>query len=472
MLPRSIYMIRYIRLIRKRIIHRVRVGRVASSDNAVPSTGLDETSMPRSLSPLLLRTDIAKAGGECFLDVNRRGKIRSECELEADLYHAGRPGTDHRVARSNVGCIASASECAGTARVISQQAQVRGAVGVCVDGVVERVEHFESEFGGVSIMKLEVLEDGQVHILEARIPEDIPAHGAIRSKCRRNHHRVSSYVATTGVQRVHVGGGRQTLGPEGGGGPGVTGAGTSVAVGLPGASGGLRALSLAGTRAEHDGLRTRLEVTGISNEVPAVREVGQRVSSGAEGMSLVEHQPGHCALQGDDRIELPTFQYLAKAILGGKVVSDRRGETVPNIKVAAAVLRGSLQTVLRRYFIQIQGTRVETMTIGVTNQEIQTMRRPLGHSDLQAVVVGDPEVIQPVDDLQIGEFGAIGTDAVPAGVGSALVDIGWREQVTAQIADVLNVHREIRVELPLDAEVVIDRVGNPQIRIHCKEAAR
>ena len=52
-----------------------------------------------------------------------------------------------------------------------------------------------AEFGSEPLPELEVLEYGEVQVLEARIPEDVPAHGAKSSELGRNQNRVAIYEA-------------------------------------------------------------------------------------------------------------------------------------------------------------------------------------------------------------------------------------------------------------------------------------
>ena len=61
--------------------------------------------------------------------------------------------------------------------------------------MIEQVEELGPELRAVLFLKLERLENREIHILEARIAEDVPAHGAEGSGLGRNHHRLAGHVA-------------------------------------------------------------------------------------------------------------------------------------------------------------------------------------------------------------------------------------------------------------------------------------
>src|SRR5579863_5610545 len=162
----------------------------------------------------------------------------------------------------------------------------------------------------------------------------------------------------------------------------------------------------------------RLEVGGVPEEIPAIGEV----SAPAEIVLAVVHGPRLAALKVHDGVDLPAFQQLAKAFFPGKGVTGRESEAVPDVEVAAGVLGRRIIGVLREGSETAYGTVVQAMTVSVTGGEIQPVRQPLGQGGLQAVEVGISVVRLPVDKLQIGEFGAVGTDAVAVRIGSALID--------------------------------------------------
>src|SRR4029077_19916872 len=122
-----------------------------------------------------------------------------------------------------------------------------------------------------------------------------------------------------------------------------------------------------------------------------------------------KHEPRLGGLKGHDGVELPAFQQLSIACLPGNSVSGRNREAVPDVEVAAGVLRASILGILWGDRLEVQGTVVEAMTVRVTCGEFQPVRSPLGQRRLQAVVVGTVEVIYEVNDSQVGKFAGIRT---------------------------------------------------------------
>jgi len=61
--------------------------------------------------------------------------------------------------------------------------------------VIEQVEELDPELGAVPFLELEGLEYREIHVLEARVAEDVPAHRAKGSGLGRNHHRLAGHVA-------------------------------------------------------------------------------------------------------------------------------------------------------------------------------------------------------------------------------------------------------------------------------------
>ena len=99
-----------------------------------------------------------------------------EAELQAELHHAGASRTDERIAVCYVGCGAPAAERCGYRRVTPSVIANHSAVRIGDDGVIKHVKHLEPELGAESLLEREVLEYGEIPILEARVAEDIPAH--------------------------------------------------------------------------------------------------------------------------------------------------------------------------------------------------------------------------------------------------------------------------------------------------------
>src|SRR5262249_715710 len=172
--------------------------------------------------------------------------------------------------------------------------------------MIEHVEELGAELRAVPLRELEGLEYGEIHVLEARIAEDIPAHDAEGSGLGRNHHRsaVRGHVAAAGRQRREIGrlcpallrqcrgqvrrdAGNLRL-------PRATDAGetlrdvsdfTEVAVRNPTPAAGL-------------------EVAGVSIEIPAVG----KFSGPAEIVTRVVNIPGLGSLKIHDGVELPPLQ--------------------------------------------------------------------------------------------------------------------------------------------------------------------
>jgi len=77
--------------------------------------------------------------------------------------------------------------------------------------MIEDVKELDPELGVVSLLEREVLEHGEIDVLEARVAEDVPAHCAEGSSLGRNQYRFAGYVAAALSQRLGVGGHRNAL---------------------------------------------------------------------------------------------------------------------------------------------------------------------------------------------------------------------------------------------------------------------
>src|SRR2546422_10474124 len=167
--------------------------------------------------------------------------------------------------------------------------------------MIEPVKELDAELGVVSLLELELLEHGEIHVLEARVPEDVPAHRAKGSSLGRNHHRFALHEAATGFERsagAWVGSDRLTLRPHRGG----SGGGKE---GLDGRDAtGYTATRRATVSAVWEGTRAGPEVVGVAVEVPAIGEV----PAPAEIVPQVVAEPRLGALKADDRVELPALQ--------------------------------------------------------------------------------------------------------------------------------------------------------------------
>ena len=79
---------------------------------------------------------------------------------------------------------------------------------------------------------------------------------------------------------------------------------------------------------------------------------------------------------------------MAIALDSRNVVRGRQSEALPDVEVAAAILRACIVAVLGEQSKTIQRAIVEAVSESVTGRERQPVRSPLGHSNLQAVEVG------------------------------------------------------------------------------------
>ncbi len=137
-----------------------------------------------------------------------------EHELQPELHHAAASRPDERIAGRDIGRATAAAESAAVTRVIACVAVGRCAVGIGEIGFIEQVKDLDAELGAEPLPPLEVLEYGEVQVLEARIPEDVPAHGAKSPIQGRSQHRVTLHVAAADGQRRGVGGDRRALRPQ------------------------------------------------------------------------------------------------------------------------------------------------------------------------------------------------------------------------------------------------------------------
>ncbi len=123
-------------------------------------------------------------------------------QLQPQLNVAAGSRTDERIAGRDVGCGASAAENArGPHVILCTRATIvsRCAVRIRDEGVIEQIKELDAELGVVPFLEREIFEYGEIHVLEARVPEDVPAHGAIGSPLGRNHNRFTGHVAATVV---------------------------------------------------------------------------------------------------------------------------------------------------------------------------------------------------------------------------------------------------------------------------------
>src|SRR5438128_1325567 len=93
----------------------------------------------------------------------------SECELQAELHDAAASRTNQRVAGRYVGRRASAAEAGRSRGVIAATPAIRRAVRIGDEGVIEDVKELNAELGAKPFLVLEVLEQGEIHVLVALV---------------------------------------------------------------------------------------------------------------------------------------------------------------------------------------------------------------------------------------------------------------------------------------------------------------
>src|SRR5882762_7323257 len=138
-------------------------------------------------------------------------RIGLEGELQPELHHATASRTDQRIGGRVVGRGAAAAKRAAGRRVIAETRAIRCAVWIGDIGVIENVKELHPELGAEPLLERETLEHGEIHVLEARVTEDVPAHGAKGSGRGRQHDRVADHEAATRRKRSGVGGDCLTL---------------------------------------------------------------------------------------------------------------------------------------------------------------------------------------------------------------------------------------------------------------------
>ena len=120
-----------------------------------------------------------------------------EQDLQPELHRAGVSRTDDRIAGCDIGRGAAAAERIGARGVAASGVAVHRAERVGDDGSIEDVEKLNPELSSEPLRKLEVLEYGEVHVLEARVAEDVPAHISEGSSPIRGQDRVAGYEAAS-----------------------------------------------------------------------------------------------------------------------------------------------------------------------------------------------------------------------------------------------------------------------------------
>src|SRR5262249_4369591 len=116
-----------------------------------------------------------------------------------------------------------------------------------------------------------------------------------------------------------------------------------------------------------------------------------------------------------------------------------------------------------------QRTSVEAMTVCITGEERNPMRKPLGQGRLKAVVVGIGAVRSLVDKVQVRKLGGVRTDARCE---IDLIDVTKEKQPFADICDIANLQRDIVGEGVLHSKVPARDVGHFEIRVYRHQVAR
>src|SRR5580692_3398880 len=72
--------------------------------------------------------------------------------------------------------------------------------------MVEQVEELDAELRAIPLLEREVLEHGEVHVLEATVAEGVSAHISEAASCWRSHGRlaIGGYEAAEGRKIAHA----------------------------------------------------------------------------------------------------------------------------------------------------------------------------------------------------------------------------------------------------------------------------
>ena len=125
-----------------------------------------------------------------------------EGEFQPELHHAAASRTDQRIGGRVVGRGAAAAKRAAGRWVIAEPRAIRRAVRIGNIGVIENVKELHTELGAEPLLEHETLEHGEIHVLEARVTEDVPAHVSEGSQRRGSQKRIARGVAATAEKRA------------------------------------------------------------------------------------------------------------------------------------------------------------------------------------------------------------------------------------------------------------------------------
>src|SRR5215468_10153628 len=172
--------------------------------------------------------------------------------------------------------------------------------------MIEQVEELGPELRAARLLELERLENREIHVLEAGIAEDIPAHRAEGSGLGRNHHRspVRGHVAAAYRQGLEVWRLCHALLRQCGGQVRREAGNLRLNRAVDAAKTLRNVGDITEVAVRNPTATTGLEVAGVSKEIPAVG----KFSGAAEIVTRVVNIPGLGSLKVQDGVELPTLQ--------------------------------------------------------------------------------------------------------------------------------------------------------------------
>src|ERR1700688_3306601 len=217
----------------------------------------------------------------------RQLEARLENKLQSQLDGAGTARAKHGVEGSGVWRGATTAEQNRLRRIGVGALTIGtgGAPGIGKLGVIENVKHLGAELRPGPFSEFEGLGNGEIHVVETGIAEDVPAHGTKLAESVRDQKRIAHHIAIARLVQ-----GSQRVCPKVRG-RADAGRGDGAGAGRIGSEAEARNSSGA------DGL----EIGWITKEIPAV---GGFVDS-AKVIGLIIYIPWLSRLHGDDGIELP-----------------------------------------------------------------------------------------------------------------------------------------------------------------------
>ena len=247
-----------------------------------------------------------KSGPGCNADLFDELEQELQAKLNGPIATRAKHGVECRVVRSS----ATASERAYHGRIGECRLAIAagGAVRIGKVGVIEDVEHFHAELRSKAFGEMEILADGEVHIVEAQIAENVASHGSKLPHAIGQQYGLTilADIAAAGAvvdgnvegRLQRAGGVRLAKRPIG------SGLRVGEIHGVAGWTGDVRAATRSAICAQDLGVRpSGLEISRAAEQIPTV---GQLAGS-AEIVALIVDVPGLACLQGDNRIELPSF---------------------------------------------------------------------------------------------------------------------------------------------------------------------